>query len=278
MLRILHVSDTQWPDGSEEKSIVAFAKERGVDYIIHTGDLIDRKKKYTSLQAWEIIRHKLDILVNSSGIPLILIPGNHDPESFHRKSPLAKRESLDQVLTIFQRSGAIVPDSEAISLDDGISLSYLNRFKEDDFFYGIAVPEPIAKPKEGQVNLAIAHGVGYVPYQLIFQSRLSWPQAVAIERRNTSRRLREIIEFGYDIILCGHHRHSNVRNGLFHYQGKLLSLRGQHRTEERNVDQIAGYGTYLEIENMNIKADTVDLIAGDILDLRPIPELEDETC
>ncbi len=258
MLRILHVSDTQLADGSEEKLIVDFVKSEAVDFIIHTGDLLDRKKRPTSLRAWEIISDKLRILVRESGTPLIIIPGNHDPDRFHRQSGPGKKRVLDEVVGIFKEEGATIPDGKSLALSGMVALSCLNSYHEDDHFYGASVSLPIREPEKERINIGIAHGVGYVPYQRVFDGELTWAEAVVLERANTRRSLREIIEIGYDIILCGHHRHTNVRNGLFRYQEKLVSLRGQHRCGDSQLDKIAARGTVIEIERGKVSAGTVE--------------------
>ena len=277
MLRILHVSDTQLADGSEERQIVDFAKAEQVDILVHTGDLLDRKKRPTSDQAWEIIRNKLAIMTGKNSLPLIIIPGNHDPESFRYRSGPEKLQALKQVVGIFREAGGIVPDEQGLRLSEQVSLTYLNRFCEEDCFYGISVRDPVTRPIENQINLGIAHGIGYVPYHLIFKKILDWSMAVELERRDTYKRLREIIALGYDIILCGHHRHSNVPNGLFQHRQKLVSLRGQQNSGDKELDEIADCGTFIEIKGSEIEVSTVRFTTQEIVWEQSYEELENES-
>jgi DNA repair exonuclease SbcCD nuclease subunit len=119
-LKFIHLADTHlglnWPPiGRQDRiqiqvygrvfaSIVDAALEKGVDFVVHGGDLVDRPRPSTA--AWNRLLEQLPRLKNA-GIPFIVTPGSHDrPESYFDKAGGDVLEILDKRASLVKRIDA----------------------------------------------------------------------------------------------------------------------------------------------------------------------------
>lgn len=205
-MRILHTSDLHLSENKPEtlealKEILRVAKKRSVDLVTIAGDMFDSERDSNTL------RPKLRSMLSENGFPILVIPGNHDRNSFTTNTYYG--DDLDVVVTEpFQTKSygdvAITALPYRESPDEGL-IAQLKKAK-----------------KRGKKNILLLHCTldrGYGSGDFGEENQIKYFPVT----------LQTISDLGYEYVLAGHF-HTNQsemtleNGGAFLYPGSPVSI------------------------------------------------------
>jgi len=231
MIKFIHTADTHIMDSQYGKKfrgedfkkaalqVIDIAIERGVDFILHSGDLLDKNRPSEKMLAHMFLMHAK---LKAAGIPMYTITGNHDASdpSFIRLPRLNDEEEGKELVN----AGIICIDSQTI-VHKGLRISGFNACPWELVVRDVAAMAD--KP-----DIILWHGAvkEWMPFGVDLSIEDLWP-----------------VPFRLAALLGDLHIHKQVRDDA----GRIITYPGSTELTKRDHDRDK-FVDYYEIEDAKV--------------------------